>query len=104
RIGLFGKMRISLVKTSSGGLNAVEIIHTNGKTVRKQITMITRWIISRPRLPLRLALLDRRALTILAIVDVPFDELELDPGEQHGGEEENHRHGTGRANLEVLES
>src|SRR5699024_94953 len=92
------------VNTSSAGLNDVEIIQKNGKIVRKHRTMTTRCTKDRPSRSRCLRPNPLVSVTISAIVDTPLDVLELQPGQDHGRDEDDDGNGTRGPDLEEFES
>src|SRR5690606_37449604 len=93
------------VNTWSASFTAVESIQANGKTVRKhRISTIA----CAPIFPKRSDDRDDGDETdvdaTLAIMDMPFTEPELDPGQEQGRDEQQHREGRRRPDLEVFET
>ena len=85
---------MSLVKTSFGSLNEVVIIQRNGKIVRAQRMTTQRWSANLTQ-GIRIDCDWRDRDARLAIVDLPFDEAELEPGQKGSYDEDEDRDRTG---------
>src|SRR5690606_16989719 len=93
----------SFVNTSSGALIDVEIIQMNGKIVKAQRMMMTRWN------PESSSLNDLRrgastAGVWLPIVHVPFNEPELEPRQEYRHDKDDDCDRATGADLEILEA
>src|SRR6478609_9080715 len=94
-------IRICLVKTSVGILNDVESIQTKGKIVSRQRRITTPCASQVAGFALRGF---AWGTWMLAIVNMPLNEAELQPGKEHGSDEDDQRNGTGGADLKEAES
>src|SRR5215218_623677 len=94
-------MRMSLVKISVGISSEVESIQTKGKIVSRQRKITTPCAIQFAGFTL---LGFAFGTWMLAIVNMPLNEAVLQPGKEHGSDEDDQRNGAGGADLEEAES
>src|SRR5262249_32477335 len=113
-VGANGIRRISAVKISIGSLNAVEIIQRSGNSIAAQIATIARCIAAgvtvaaadRGREPLRQGSLPISVIhpCLSSVMDVPFDDAELEPGDRHHRDHDHHRDRARFSDLEEPET